>query len=82
MALSEEHWRTAEAKRVLGKCLTALGRYPEAEAYLLESYRTLAAQQHAPTELIGKAGEQLVSLYEAWGKPEQARTYREGLAVE
>ena len=77
-AFAPGHWRIAEAKSLLGECLTALGRYAEAETVLLDAHRTLKpgpgweGDQAKATEL------RLFALYGAWGKPEKAATYRPG----
>jgi tetratricopeptide (TPR) repeat protein len=54
-----------------GRCLTALGRYEEAETVLLE------------VDGVGivPARYALIDLYDAWGKPEKAAEYRELLST-
>jgi serine/threonine protein kinase/Tfp pilus assembly protein PilF len=69
------NWRIGEAKGVLGECLTAQGRYDEAEALLLEAHRLLKegpgweGQEAKATRL------RLAALYEAWGQPQKAAAY-------
>jgi eukaryotic-like serine/threonine-protein kinase len=66
----------ATARCALGACLTQKGEYEEAEALLLGSLDVLDGA-------CGKVGEyeaaaclrRIVTLYEAWGKPEQAAAY-------
>lgn len=58
---------------LLGDCLTELGRYQEAEQLLLEGYRVLREEQD---QAARDAVERLVSLYDAWGKPDLAAEYR------
>jgi serine/threonine-protein kinase len=72
-----EHRTTTEAKRLLGYCLGELERFAEAEDWLVQSYQAMRAAGDARTM---SALENLVSLYDAWGKPEQAETYRSLLA--
>lgn len=66
---------TLEAE--LGRCLLLLKRYEEAEAHLLASHQALAAQTDHPA--YRATLEQLVALYEAWGRAEEAGRYREAL---
>jgi serine/threonine-protein kinase len=67
---------TAIAEVSLGRCLTALKRYGEAESLLLSAYQALqphAAREPGPRR---EALDGIVMLYEAWGKPEQALVWR------
>jgi serine/threonine protein kinase len=74
-SLPGEHFWIALAKDALGECLTTQRRFDEAEPLLLESYSTLDARlgRHDPRTV--EAIVRLVSLYQAWGKPEQAAQY-------
>ncbi len=58
-----------------GSCLTALGRFEDAEVELLESYE-LASQLGENRLYPYKAAAALTELYEAWGNPEKASEYR------
>jgi len=72
----DHHWRIASIKSVLGACLTQQGRYAEAEPMLqdaLPHLRKAFGPVHPHTR---KIHERLADLYEAWGKPEQAKAYR------
>ena len=60
----------------LGECVTAQGRYAEAEPLLRESYQTIKAVHVAQSPVLDEARQHLISLYDAWGKPEQAALYR------
>lgn len=71
-ALPDGHWRTALAASAEGAALAGLHRYAEAEALLVDSYTVLSNDARAMKALVDEAGERLVSLYEAWGKPEKA----------
>jgi tetratricopeptide (TPR) repeat protein len=47
-ALSASHWRTAAAESAQGAALAGLGRYPEAEAMLADSYGILSKNGGTP----------------------------------
>jgi tRNA A-37 threonylcarbamoyl transferase component Bud32/tetratricopeptide (TPR) repeat protein len=70
---------TAWAKCWHGASLTGLARYPEAEADLLAAERMLCETPMAPRRHHRQAVEQLVKLYEAWAKPDQARAWKKKL---
>lgn len=79
-SLAPDHWMVAETRGNYGACLAKLGRYPKAEEHLLASHgglKTALGNAHQRTQ---KAVENLVALYEAWGKPDQASRYRALLA--
>ncbi len=70
------HWMLGVAQLNLGRCEAALGHYPEAEALLTDAHTKLTdslGSSHARTLLARTA---LADLYEAWGKPTQAQTWR------
>lgn len=73
--LGERHRFTFEYERELGRTLVLLGRYEEAEEVLLAS---LALHRELAGEVDGLQGPepQLVALYEAWGRPDDADPYR------
>jgi tetratricopeptide (TPR) repeat protein len=60
----------------LGECLTAQRRYSEAEPLLLDSYKVMksTAGEHDPRTL--EAAQRLTTLYQSWGKPQEAVWYR------
>jgi serine/threonine-protein kinase len=60
----------------LGDCLAAQTRYAEAEPLLNESYTILKAVHVHESPVLDEARQRLVSLYEAWGKPQEAARYR------
>jgi serine/threonine-protein kinase len=74
-ALGDAHWVTAMYQVDLGASLTALSRYEEAEALLLEASAALELTDNS--EEIENARQKLVALYEAWDRPEEAARYRE-----
>jgi tetratricopeptide (TPR) repeat protein len=72
----EDDWSLGATKSLLGATLVAQGRYGEAESVLLDARSDLSALP-APQPLAMKATlTRLVELYVAWGKREQAATYR------
>jgi eukaryotic-like serine/threonine-protein kinase len=71
-----EDWRVAVPKSVLGAALTALGRYDEAEALLLDAQRVLKDIPGLQEQEARATRSRLVTLYEAWGRPEKAAPYR------
>jgi serine/threonine protein kinase len=75
--LPQGHRLIATAESILGGCLTKLGRYDEAEALLLDSLPVL---EKLPPGLdqgqAARTGAWIVALYEAWGKPDQAKAWK------
>jgi serine/threonine-protein kinase len=63
----------------LGDCLAAQARYAEAELRLNESYTILKVVNVPQSPGLDEARQRLVSLYEAWGKPQEAARYRSQL---
>jgi eukaryotic-like serine/threonine-protein kinase len=78
-AFVPDDWRTAEARSLLGGCLVALGRYADAEVLLVDSYPVLASRRGKLWRRTRQAGERVVALYEAWGRPTDAARHREAL---
>jgi serine/threonine protein kinase len=64
----------AAAEGGLGRCLTMLRRYAEAEPLLLSSHA--AIQKLSDVEAQHRAVDKLVKLYEAWEKPDKASEWR------
>jgi serine/threonine protein kinase/Tfp pilus assembly protein PilF len=64
-------WRTADAESVLGACLTAQGRFQEAEPLLLASSQVLKKDKGDGAKHAAEAGQRIADLYKAWGKPEK-----------
>ena len=60
----------------LGECLAAQARYAEAEPLLKESYEIVKTVHVPESPVLEEARQHLVSLYDAWGKPQQAAVYR------
>jgi serine/threonine-protein kinase len=74
--LPASHVNTAIARVKLGRALARARRYADAEGPLLEGYRSLKAQASPPASWIKTASEDLVSVYAAMGKPEQANAFK------
>jgi serine/threonine-protein kinase len=63
----------------LGQCLTRMSRFTEAEAPLLAAWSSANATP-ALRNQIPAVARRLISLYEAWGRPEAAAPYRAAVA--
>jgi tetratricopeptide (TPR) repeat protein len=75
-ALPAGHWLISSSESVLGACLTAERRYLEAEALLLRAHAGLEASRGRDHDRTVEARKRLVALYEAWGKPDRAASWR------
>jgi non-specific serine/threonine protein kinase/serine/threonine-protein kinase len=62
-----------------GRCLSALERYKEAEGILLKSHEIEIRMRNLTHLRVRRCVQSLISLYEAWGKTEQAKQWREKL---
>ena len=71
----EDDWSVGATKSLLGAALTALRRYDEAEAVLLDARRDLQAEPGQDRE-VRATRSRLVALYEAWGRPDKAAAYK------
>ncbi|MDA1273017.1 MAG: serine/threonine-protein kinase [Verrucomicrobia bacterium] len=73
-------WRTFHTRSMLGAALSGQQRFAAAEPLLLEGYEGLKErEQRLPASnrvKIREAGERLVQLYEAWGKPAEAAEWK------
>jgi serine/threonine protein kinase len=76
----ETHFLRATANGALGEFLTTQARFPEAEGFLLASYRSLKKSQADNSPRTRLALQRLVSLYENWGKSDAANAYRDKLS--
>ena len=63
---------------MLGQCLTARGRYDQAEPLLLEGCRMIRKTLATRRPQAARARLRLVELYEAWGKAAPAEQRRVG----
>lgn len=64
-------WRAARSASSLGEALYKQGRFTEAERYLVESYRTLRADDGADQETKNKALRRVTRFYKERGKPRE-----------
>lgn len=71
----EVNWRQAQTLGVLGEALLAQGRFEEAEVELLEAYEATERSAGASAPYLERLGRSLAALYEAWGRPEEARRF-------
>ena len=73
----EDDWSLGGTRSLLGACLLAERRYPEAEDMLLDARRQLEALPASvrPAEMK-VAIARLIELYVAWGKPDKAASFR------
>jgi tetratricopeptide (TPR) repeat protein len=72
------YWSTSYAEGVRGACLTVLKQYDEAEQKLrgaLDDLMRAKGPRHRRTRAVA---EHLASLYEAWGRPQDAEAVRSG----
>jgi tetratricopeptide (TPR) repeat protein len=77
--LGERNIQTLREGSKLGECLLALKKYADAQPLLVEYYEALRRNRDALPTARRAAGDQVVKLYEAWGKPDQAAEWREKL---
>jgi tetratricopeptide (TPR) repeat protein len=64
-----------------GASLAGLGRQPEAETELLDAERILRESPMTPRRHYRAVVEQLIRLYNAWGKPGEAANWQKALAA-
>jgi serine/threonine protein kinase/tetratricopeptide (TPR) repeat protein len=64
----EDDWSVGATKSLLGAALTALGRYDEAEAMLLDARRDLHAMTPPPRRELETTDARLAELHGRWGK--------------
>ncbi len=70
------HAQVALAETELGRALVAQRRLEEAEAMLLRAYPALIDGFGANPEIVGRARDTMVLLYEALNRPDRADAYR------
>jgi hypothetical protein len=84
LSLREKHaagsWLTPNSRSLLGGALLGQKQYAEAEPLLIQGYEAIKAleSQIPPNGRIrvAEAGDRIVQLYEAWGRPEKAAEWR------
>jgi eukaryotic-like serine/threonine-protein kinase len=72
----EDDWSLGATRSLLGACLLAERRYPEAEDMLLDARRQLEALPASGGAEMKVAIARLIELYVAWGKPDKAASFR------
>jgi len=72
--LSRSDWEIANTKGLLGYCLAEKGKFTEAEPLLLAGYDRMV--KGAPASRVAETLDRIIKLYEKWGRPEQAETWR------
>ena len=77
-ALSADHLNTGIARIKLGRALVAQGRHSEAEGELLAGHDILSKQANPSVSWLKSAREDLVTVYDALGRPDAAQVYRTG----
>ena len=73
----DRHVAAAGIRSVLGGVLVAEKKFAEAEPLLTNSYSEIAQVSGSKSKVHDPALNRVVTLYEAWGKPEQAVAWRE-----
>ena len=74
------HMTIGFSQSMLGECLVSQERFEEAEAELLEAHSIILASLEPDTFFVIDSYVRLLGLYEAWGRPEEARPHREEYA--
>jgi eukaryotic-like serine/threonine-protein kinase len=74
-------WKEFRAQSLLGAALLAQGNYAEAEPNLVQGYEGLKEHEEQILPALARhrveaAGQRVVDLYDAWGRPEQAAAWR------
>jgi hypothetical protein len=70
---------TSQFMNTYGRCLTFLRRYEKAERVLLKAHECEIQMRNATHLYVRRCVRSLISLYEAWGKVEAAKQWREKL---
>jgi len=77
---SLDSWTVAYAQNVLGHCLSVQGRYVEAESLLTRGLPIIEASTALSAKRKRGAIQHVIHLYEAWGKPAEAASFRAELS--
>ena len=75
-ALGEDHTLVSETKTRLGQVLTGLGRYDEAEKYLLDAHDRFLAERGLGHHHTDRSAGALADLYELLGETGKAAEFR------
>lgn len=76
-ALPEGHFATAAAECRLGAALASQSRHAEAEPLLRAAFERLEQNEQTPARFLRECGGALADLYDATGRTDQGRRYRE-----
>jgi len=74
--LPSGHLKIARYRDHVGACLTALGRFEEAERELMDAYRSLRGQVGRDHLYTKKTVSHLIELYQSWNKPIKSAEWR------
>jgi hypothetical protein len=72
----ETDWEVGRAKSELGEHLAVRRAFAEAEPLLIAGFETLLADTGVRAEVCDAARLRLVTLYEHWKRPDDARRWR------
>jgi tetratricopeptide (TPR) repeat protein len=75
-AFEAGHPRVVKLKTRLAESLVALERFTAADSLLTATHQAMQAAESPDSTSLSLLHTHLVDLYEAWGKPEQAKRYR------
>ncbi len=70
-------WRSERTAGLQGLCLARLGDFETAEPLIVESYQRLRELQGVNNSETIEALERVTELYRLWGRPEEARQWRQ-----
>ena len=79
-----DHWVTFNARSMLGASLAGQGRYVEAEPLVVSGFQEMKAREArcpTPRPRLAAAAGRVITLYESWGKNEQAALWRSTLGL-
>jgi tetratricopeptide (TPR) repeat protein len=81
--LLPDEWTTFDTQSLLGEALLEQKKFADAEPLLLNGYQGLKAREDSipspDRPRLAKAGERLVTLYQGWGKSDEAAKWRKRL---
>ncbi len=75
-SLPSTHRRTSQTRMFLGECLTRVGQFEESEELLLSALKGHTETRGPTHENTREALAGLVTLYDAWQRPQDADRYR------
>jgi eukaryotic-like serine/threonine-protein kinase len=81
IALPNDPWQQAGPKSMLAMCLVEQKQFREAEELVTSAYRSLHERFPDDHPRVQRVTERAVSLYDAWGKREQAAEWRAKLTT-